>query len=213
MQSQEVGNALAAGPLFQISRKIRCLSLVHQMLQGGVPVSPVCTQVSHTHWSRRIVTWSLSFLISVYDWLGHMPRKIVKRLVPHRFRGGSRGGSELLPMRLDALFAEKKGAEPPAATLLRTVQGDWPTEQLPTERRIGNRSIPIFECCFGIAQAACGRIPSGLMMWWLGEQSKEVVKRASEAGRQLWRVVGKRSGLSGCFQRFNWSFQGGARLC
>ena len=54
-------------------------------------------------------------------------------------------------MRLDALFAEKKGAEPPAATLLRTVQGDWPTEQLPTERRIGNRSIPIFECCFGIA--------------------------------------------------------------
>ena len=45
-----------------------------------------------------------------------------------------------------------------------------PSEQLPTERRIGNKSIPIFECCFGIAQAACGRIPSGLMMWWLGEQ-------------------------------------------
>ena len=37
-------------------------------------------------------------------------------------------------------------------------------EQLPTGRRIGSRSIPIFECCFGIAQAACGRIPSGLMM-------------------------------------------------
>ena len=57
-----------------------------------------------------------------------------------------------------------------ASLLGKQEKGDWPTEQLPTERRIGNRSIPIFECCFGIAQAACGRIPSGLMMWWLGEQ-------------------------------------------
>ena len=57
-------------------------------------------------------------------------------------------------------FAEKQWA--PAGTgrtsrccdCLRSGRsGTSSFRQLPTERRIGNRSIPIFECCFGIAQA------------------------------------------------------------
>ena len=101
-------------------------------------VETICSGGQEEHFQGRLTCWA--------SWVrGRSLRS------SSGFRGGSRGGSELLPMRLDALFAEKKGAEPPAATLLRTVQGDWPTEQLPTERRIGNRSIPIFECCFGIA--------------------------------------------------------------